>query len=178
MTRTRETSVLKKSLRAATATFLRIGVIFAFLTVFADSMTRIYYSYMPMETWIGFQSVTVENRDGEAVAIIKRKVKSPRVATFYRSLVITYPQHTRACTSSLLTVLDDLDDEIVIPMRRLLSATCPDALQGKKAEGRLQVSYIFDFPYGVKRSAVRYSPEFSIFYSRGTYSVSTKRSDG
>lgn len=157
----------------AVASFLRVSLIFAFLMVMTDSLTRVYYSYMPIDTWVRFQSITVENRDGEAYAIIRRNVRSPQVATFYRSLIITYPEPTRACTNSLITIIDGPEVEVAIPMRRLLSATCPDVLQGRKVEGRLQVSYIFDFPYGVKRSVVRYSPTFAMIYSKGVYSVSS-----
>lgn len=161
---------IKTLIRDFGTTFLRVAVIFALLITFCDSLTRVYYSYMPISTWITFKSVTVENRGGEAFAVIERKVRGPQIATNHRSLIIRYPESERACTTSTLTVLDNMSDPVIIvPLKRLLSENCPDVIDGRRIEGTLQVSYIFDFPFGVKRSAVRYSNEFGLQYTNGTY---------
>lgn len=152
------------------AAILRIMLIFVIMLVGVDSMSRVYYSYMPISTWVNFKSVEVKDVNGEATVFIERIPVGPQVAVFHRTLIIMYPENTKGCTASILTVLDNPSTEtLVAPLRRVLSPTCPDFLGSKVINGVLQVSYIFDFPFGVKRTATRYSNRFSLSYAGGSY---------
>lgn len=151
---------------------LRIGLIFLAMTVLFDAVTRVYYSYMPVSHWIDLRSVQVKEVNGEAVAIIERETTGPMVSVFHRTLFVLYPEITKGCTASLVAVLSgDEDNVITIPLNRVLSDSCPDLLAGRRVEGKLQVSYIFDFPYGVKRTATMFSNLFSLEFKDGVYRV-------
>ncbi len=151
---------------------MRVIVIFLILSIGFDAMTRIYYSYMPVEEWMDFKSVLVEERNDEAIAIIKRRPHQKTIAVFHRTLLIRYPDERRGCTNSTVTIIDDpAIDTIIVPIWRMLDDSCPAVMGGKPIEGVLQVSYIFEFPYGVKRTATRYSNPFWLSYDRGRYIV-------
>lgn len=151
---------------------MRIGLIFLALTVFVDAVTRIYYSYMPVSHWIDLRSVEVREVNGEAMVRIERETSGPLVSVFHRTLFILYPEVTKGCTASLVAVLGSNEEPVInLPLERVLSPTCPDVLRGQEVQGKLQVSYIFDFPYGVKRTATMYSNHFSLRYSGGSYRV-------
>ena len=162
--------MFKSAVTEAMAALARIMLIFAILVLLFDSMTRLFYSYMPIETWIDFRRVEVKNIEGEAYVVIERVPVGRQIAMFHRSLVIRYPENERGCTASLMVVLDNPNDAtLIVPMKRVVSENCPDVLAGRRVEGQLQVSYIFEFPYGVKRTATRYSDAFSLQYERGRY---------
>lgn len=161
---------VKTAVREMTAAFARIMVIFAVLVLFFDSMTRLFYSYMPIETWIDFRRVEVVNVRGEAYVVLERVPVGRQIAMFHRSLIIRYPENERGCTASLMVVLDNPSDAtITVPLKRLVAPTCPDVLAGRRIEGQLQVSYIFEFPFGVKRTATRYSTSFSLQFEDGKF---------
>jgi len=162
--------ILNTAVKDFVAASMRILVIFTFMLLTFDSMSRVYYTYMPISTWIDFRKVSVENRHGEAYVILERTPVGRQIAMFHRSLVIRYPESERGCTASLLTVLDNPSaDTLLIPMKRIVAQNCPDVLAGRRVDGALQVSYIFEFPYGVKRTATRYSATFSLEYKNGRY---------
>ena len=162
--------VLNAAVKDFVAASLRITIIFTFMLLTFDSLSRVYYTYMPISTWINFRDVSIENRRGEAYVVLERTPVGRQIAMFHRSLVIRYPEPEHGCTASLLTVLDNPSaDTLVIPMKRIVSPTCPDVLNGRRVDGMLQVSYIFEFPYGVKRTATRYSKSFSLEYRNGRY---------
>lgn len=153
-----------------TAAVLRILLVFVILLVAIDSMSRVYYSYMPLSTWVDFRSVTVKMFNGEPTVFIERIPVGPQVAVFHRTLIIRYPDNTKGCTASIVTVLDNPSTEVIVaPLSRIISPTCPEFLGNKVIDGVLQVSYMFDFPFGVKRTATRYSNRFSLSYAGGSY---------
>jgi len=160
----------KRGAQGFTASLARIVLIFLLLSIGLDSLTRMYYSYMPVDHWMDFRSVNVGQVEGEAMAIIDRKPYSPAVSIFHRTLLIRYPQERRGCTNTTITIVEDNGvDKIMVPLSRMLASSCPDVLTGK-VDAVLQVSYIFEFPYGVKRFAVRYSNRFSLSWD-GRYIV-------
>lgn len=171
----RKTSLFKtleKAVQNLFAAVTRVVLIFLLLSIGFDSMTRIYYSYMPVETWMDFQSVTVQQSAGEAVAILRRNPKGQTLSVFHRTLLIRYPEERRGCTNSTVTIIEDPTvPVVVVPLERLLSATCPDLIGPNQVDAVLQISYIFEFPYGVKRLAVRLSNRFSLQYQNGKYVV-------
>lgn len=150
------------------AMLARILFIFLSLTIATDCIIRLYYSYMPIETWMEFKDVRVEDHDGEAVAVITRTATRKSVSLFHRTLIIKYPEEKRDCTYAAVAVIDDLTtDTVTVPLARMLSPSCPDTIGIKPVNAVLQVSYVFDFPYGVKRFAVRYSNQFTMVYDKG-----------
>lgn len=169
---------LKEIFNAVMATFIRIGFIFVILSITVDSMTRIYFSYMPLDTWIDFQSVTVTNDRDQPVVVVTRKAVSRSISVFHRTLLIRYPEERRGCTNSTVTILDDPTiTSVVVPLDRILSDNCAKILGDKPTNAMLQVSYIFEFPYGVKRATTRYSNQFSIYYDGKGYHVAKPLSD-
>lgn len=161
---------LRTVTRNLTATTLRVALIFVILLIAFDSLSRLYYSYMPISTWINFKSVSVTTIDGDPTVIIDRVPVGPQIAVFHRALYITYPSPAKGCTASVMTVMDNpTTDQIVVPLSSILSDTCPTFLGDRKIDGNLQVAYIFDFPFGVKRMSVRHSAPFSLSYAGGKY---------
>lgn len=168
----------RNALREFTSAVIRVVMIFLVLSIGLDSMTRIYYSYMPISTWMKFAGVDVVQHQDEPYVIINRQSMSPTVSTFHRTLLILWPDNRRTCTVSTTVVTDDTDTTTVSsPLDRMLSANCPDAVGKGSTNAILQVSYLFDFPYGVKRMVVRYSPKFSLSYDGTNYKVGPPLSD-
>ncbi len=154
------------------AAVVRVVLLFLVLSIALDSMTRVYYSYMPITTWMNFESVRVEQRSTEPYVIIKRQPKGSLVAIAHRTLLVSYPEQLRGCSIATQAVLDDTgDDTVVVQLDHLLNTACPDVLGPLKTNATLQVSYIFDFPYGVKRSIVRQSNRFSIWHDGTNYHI-------
>lgn len=165
----------KTLLRQFTATIFRVLFIFLVLCISVDSITRLTYSYMPITFWMDFQSVHAEMLNGEAVVKITRKPNRLAISTFHRTLLVRYPDERRLCTASTITITEDPSVQtIIIPMRRMLSDNCAISLGVFPVDAILQVSYIFDFPFGVKRLAVRYSNRFSLGYD-GEYKIGPPR---
>lgn len=161
--------------RQFTATILRVLFIFLVLCIGVDSITRLMYSYMPLSTWMDFQSVKVEMVNGEAMAVITRKPNRLAISTFHRTLLVRYPDERRLCTATTVTITQDPEVTIImVPMRRMLADNCAVSIGTDPVDAVLQVSYIFDFPYGVKRLATRYSNRFSLTYN-GEYKVGPPR---
>jgi hypothetical protein len=149
----------------------RILFLFLILCIGLDSMTRLYYSYAPISIWMNFRKIEVKMINGEAVAIITRQVKTQSISVFHRTLLIRYPEERTGCTTSQVTIVDDpRESSIVVPLESMLSINCPDVLKGKTVDAVLQATYVFDFPYGVKRLTVRYSDRFSLSHD-GHYKV-------
>lgn len=162
----------KRTIRETVTAIARIVIIFLILSIGFDATIRIYYAYMPIETWMSFQSVAVKMQDGEAVAVINRRPRSQQLSTFLRTLLIHAPDEGRGCTDSTVVIVDNpAVGEVVAPLDRLLSDTCPDVLGSKTIDAVLQVSYVFEFPYGTKRLVVRYSNHFTLKYEGGKYIV-------
>lgn len=152
---------------------MRILFIFLILTMGFDSVTRIYYSYMPIERWIDFKSVSVLERHGEPVVVIQRRPHNALTTIFYRSLLIKYPYEKRGCSASALTVLDNpAVEEITIPLKVILSKECKAIIGGMNVNAVLHVSYILEFPYGVRRFSVKNSNMFSIRAVENGYEIS------
>lgn len=165
-------SYIRDVFNTVMATLIRIGFIFILLSITVDSMTRIYFSYMPLDTWIDFQDVTVTNDRDQPVVVVTRKAVSRSISVFHRTLLIRYPEERRGCTNSTVTLLDDPTiTSVVVPLDRILSDNCGAILGDKPTNAVLQVSYIFEFPYGVKRATTRYSNQFSISHDEKGYHV-------
>lgn len=161
----------------ALLTFVRVALIFMVLSIGLDSLTRIYYSYMPITTWMKFESVEVVQRD-EPYVILTRYPVGSSISLFHRTLLIRYPDERRGCGASTTAVLDDTSvAQVVVPLDHMLSAACPDVIGTMKTNAVLQVSYIFDFPYGVKRSIIKSSSKFSISYDGTNYHVGPPLTD-
>lgn len=165
----------KTLFRQFTALVFRVLFIFLVLCISVDSITRLTYSYMPISAWMDFQNVEVKMVNGEAVVLVTRKPNRLSISTFHRTLLVRYPDERRICTTSTITITEDPSVQtIIIPMRRMLSENCAISLGVAPVDAILQVSYIFDFPFGVKRLAVRYSNRFSLTYN-GEYQVGPPR---
>lgn len=163
---------LERAVRNMFAATTRVILIFLLLSIGLDAMTRIYYSYMPIETWMDFTSLEVKMLNGEAVGIVGRRPKGQSLSIFHRTLLIRYPDEVRGCTNSTVTIIEDQTAaSVVIPISRMLSPTCPEVLHGEKVDAVLQAAYIFEFPYGVKRLAVKLSNRFSIQYIGDRYVI-------
>lgn len=164
---------LKRAVDEMIAAFLRILVIFIFLLVGLDSLSRLYYSYMPVSTWIRFNDLVVRNdENGVPTVYIDRETVENTVTVFHRTLFILYPGNSRACTASVVAVLDNPNkNTISLPLERAVSEVCPSVLKDRTIDAVLQVSYLMDFPFGVKRKAVRYSNRFSLTHVSGEYRI-------
>jgi hypothetical protein len=168
----------KGMIKEAFAAIVRVVLIFLVLTIAVDASTRMYYSYMPINRWMDFTGIKIIQEGEEPYVVITRRSVSPTVSMFHRTLLIKWPEDRRGCTMSTTVVADDPDTTTVtVPLDRMLSVNCPDVLGKGKTNAILQVSYLFDFPYGVKRMVVRYSDKFSIWYDGTNYHVGTPLSN-
>lgn len=164
---------IEKATLEFTAALLRVVFIFVFLMVSFDSMTRLYYSYMPISTWIKFNDLTVKNdENGIPTIYVERETVGKVVTVFHRTLFVLYPENTRACTASVIAVIDNPEDRVIsLPLERAVSESCPQIMKDRTIDAVLQVSYLFDFPFGVKRHAVRYSNRFSVTHDGERYRI-------
>ena len=168
----KKTNPLARASIAFLAAVLRVAVIFIFLLVGFDSISRLYYSYMPISTWIKFNDLTVRNNEeGVPTIYLERETLGRIVTVFHRTLFILYPENSRACTASVVAVIDSGDKMVSLPLERAVSESCPQVLKDRTIDAVLQVSYLFDFPFGVKRHAVRYSNRFSVTYDGEKYRI-------
>lgn len=168
----------KGMVKEIVAAAVRVALIFLVLTIGVDATTRMYYSYMPITTWLDFTGIKIVQEDGEPYVVITRRAVNPTVSVFHRTLLIRWPEDRRGCTMTTTVVADDPDTTTVsAPLDRMLSPNCPDVLGKGPTNAVLQVSYLFDFPYGVKRMVVRYSDKFSIRYDGTNYQVGPPLTD-
>lgn len=164
---------VKSAMDEITSAFLRVMVIFVFLLVGFDSITRLYYSYMPVGTWIRFNELIVKNdENGVPTVYVDRETVERTITVFHRTLFILYQENSRACTASVVAVLDNPNQSAIsLPLERAVSETCPDILKDRTIDAVLQISYLMDFPFGVKRQAVRYSNRFSLTHDGKGYRI-------
>lgn len=160
------------NVKTITATVIRVAMIFLFLVIASDSLTRMYYSYMPITTWINFVSVEVVQEGDGPVVKIERYPEGEQFATFQRVLSIYLPVRERACGSSIQGVVNETESGYIqVPLSYALSAGCAERLEGRNIEARLQVSYVFEFPFGIRRIATRYSNPFRMTQLNGQFRV-------
>lgn len=175
-TRTKEITMISKIADAVydmVAAFTRVLLVFMLLIIGTDAGTRMYYSYMPISQWLDFTGVRVYQEGDEAMIEYARNAKSRQVATYHRSLITFFPTERLTCTKSSVAIMEtQLQDKLNFPLSTALSENCPELLDGAKVEGVLRVSYIFDFPYGVKRFAIRYSNPFGLQFINGKAVIS------
>ena len=150
------------------AAIIRIALVFLLLVVGTDATTRMFYMYMPLDHWLTFSSVRVF-QEGETARIeYTRSPNGTQYSVNHRSLLTFYPKDRLTCTKSAISIIEpSLPDTLSFNLKSALADNCEELLDGKPVEGRMRIAYIFEFPFGVKRMAIRYSNPFRLEYVNG-----------
>jgi hypothetical protein len=154
------------------AAILRVALIFFFLLMATDSATRVYYSYMPITTWVDFRSVEVTQDGVTAVVRLERYPKEERMIMARRVLSLIAPIREKACGITTQGVLSEGEAGVVqVPLGYLMAPGCIERLKGRSIQARLLVTYIYEFPFGVQRSVTRASNQFLLTQENDEFKV-------
>ena len=166
-------SVAMNTTKYIGAAFVRVALIFTFLVIATDSMSRLYYTYMPISTWMDFRSVEVLQEGDRAVVRIERYPKEDRMVLVRRVLSILAPVKEKACGSTVQGVVNESEGGFVqTPLSSDVEGDCSSLFQGRAVDTRLQISYVFEFPFGIQRIVTRWSYPFRLTQPNGHFSVS------
>lgn len=155
------------------ATVIRVFLIFIFLMLATDSLTRLYYTYMPISTWIDFRGLEVKQNGDEATVFIERYPKEDRMVVVRRVLSVLAPSRGRACGTTIQGVINVAESGIAqVPLSSVLSDDCSERLRGTNVDARLQISYVFEFPFGIQRLVTQWSNPFLLEQQDGRFRVS------